>query len=105
MLDTGADYTHVDIGMAAQNGFTHLGTAPAHTASAIGVPTPVFGAQLELTELSAQPFLAQVWGFTAAPDVVRPYTEPFVGLIGRDILDLGLLVYNGIDGRFILELL
>ena len=64
LLDTGATFSHIDLGIAAQHKFRHIGVATTDTASTLGAKVPVFEAKFELSELSAETFLVKARGFS-----------------------------------------
>ena len=102
LLDTGATFSHIDLGIAAQHKFRHIGVATTDTASTLGAKVPVFEAKFELSELSAETFLVKARGFPARQDANKLPTERFIALVGRDILDQGCLVYDGLNKTFTL---
>ena len=103
LLDTGATFSHIDWGIAAQHKFRHLGVSTSDTANAIGAKAPVFEAMFELSELSMQQFEVKARGFPARKDAKKPPSEQFIALVGQDILDQGCLVYDGLNRTFTLE--
>ena len=103
LLDTGATFSHIDWGVAAQHKFRHIGVAMSDTANTIGAKAPVFEAMFELSELSTKTFPVKARGFPARQDANKPPTEQFIALVGRDILDQGCLVYDGLNRTFTLE--
>jgi len=96
MIDTGATGTVVKEGIPAQLGINPIGTTLINTPSSMGVSCNQFDVQIIFP-----------YNNINIPSIV--ITEaPLQGqhiqcLIGRDILQHGVLIYNGYDNSFTLS--
>lgn len=106
LIDTGATGTCVDPSILASLSLTPTGVTAVHTPSTAGVPVNqrTFDVQLVI------PCPAPVGGgmhrrFSAVPVLECPLQGQGIdGLIGRDILASGVLIYNGMTGQYTLAL-
>jgi hypothetical protein len=91
LIDIGAGRTVLQRGIAGQLGLLSVGTARPITASGTGRSASIYAVRLILSP-------ALVFEITV---VEMPLPSPHVQcLIGRDVLDRGVLVYDGPAGVF-----
>ena len=106
VVDTGAAMTCVDTDAALEWHFRQLGYCRMHSTSESNALTPLFDAELEIVgrQGSHREFL-HAPGFMGdgAPTVLHD-TSKIIALIGRDILNKGVLVYDGPKNNFRLRL-
>ena len=95
MIDTGASGTVVSQGIAAKLGINPIGTILINTPSSTNVCCNQFDIQIVFTNNIIIPSII----ITEAP----LQGQHIQCLIGRDILQHGVLIYNGYDNSFILS--
>lgn len=101
LIDTGASSTCVDSSVIDELGVPLIGTASVGTAG--GVQTQaVYPAGLRFPGMDDMHIeFSSVLGVTLK-DQMTPTPEPLICLIGRDVLETSLLVYNGMTGAWTL---
>lgn len=95
LIDTGASYTCIDLGIATRLNLIQTGMVQGGTAAGIN-PHPIYAAALRFKGLGLQeedPI--QLLGVQIAGQGIQ-------ALIGRDLLSRMLLIYDGPKGRFTL---
>lgn len=95
MVDTGASLTMIRTGVAKSLGLSPIGTVKVSTASATGVPCAQYAVRLGFGS-----------GVSANGKVVEapfPGGSTLQGLLGRDVLAFGTLIYIGTSGVFSLS--
>jgi len=100
ILDTGASCSALDSRIVRLMSLQHRGVAEIHTPStgAGVVHKGVYDATLALGETTGRPISATV------PVIECEFaSRGFLALIGRDLLNLCILTYDGPTGRFQLE--
>ncbi|MCF8211241.1 MAG: aspartyl protease family protein [Rhodoferax sp.] len=101
LVDTGASHTVVDQRLIQPLGLSPTGTVLCHTPSTAGNAVPMYQYDLLIYIPSNSQTLG--WYLDAVPVMAGSFEGQAIdGLIGRDILDRGLLVYNGQNGHFTL---
>ncbi|MHB1799965.1 MAG: aspartyl protease family protein [Vulcanimicrobiaceae bacterium] len=101
LVDTGASHTCLDPSIIAPLGISPTGVIAMHTPSTQGQAQQVFQYDVSITI----PHPLAMWGFQALPvSVCSLASQNIFGLIGRDVLDHVLLVYNGVTKSFTLAL-
>lgn len=101
LVDTGASHTVVDADVIAPLGLNPTGAIMIHTPSTAGnaVSMPQFDLMIYVPGATGAPG----WLIDSLPVTASSFKgQPIDGLIGRDIIDRGLLVYNGTSGHFTL---
>lgn len=94
MIDTGASGTVIQEGLAQQLGLQQTGVVSVSTPSSSNVPCPQYAVRLLL------PQGVQV----EQPVIAAPMKGQVIqGLIGRDILRHGVLIYIGYENQFSLS--
>lgn len=91
LFDTGASHTFVDQKSATNLGLPIVGRGNMTSASHANIQSPMFAGKLIAPSLNLN--LEQALGANLA-------SQGLIALIGRDVLRLGILVYNGVDGSF-----
>ena len=101
LLDTGASNTVVDTSLIAPLGITPTGTIMCHTPST-GTVAQAFN-QYDVAIIVPGAVPGQAWVVEALP-VMESNLAPqgIQGLIGRDMLDDAILIYNGTTKHFTL---
>lgn len=94
MVDTGASNTVIKTGIAQQLGLQPVGAIPVNTPSSHNVVLPTYAIRI----LLPKNMVAQVTA-TEAP----LQGQNIEGLIGRDLLQHGVLVYLGTENQFTLS--
>ena len=97
LLDTGASSTCIDDGIAQQLGVPVVDVVTMHSASHAGHPANIY------------PVRFAVNGLPIALDVPRALgaaltSQGLAMLIGRDVLQICTLFYNGLSGEFTLSI-
>jgi hypothetical protein len=94
LIDTGASHSLIAAGALKPMGLPHSGSVVANTA--IGSRRlPKYDVSLLIKGTSAgQGWQLAAISMTAADDAAFA-GKPYRGLIGRDVLNLGLMIYNG----------
>lgn len=101
LIDTGASHTVVDAALIIPLGLNPTGAVMIHTPSTAG--TAVSMPQYDLMIYVPGATNAQGWLIESIPVTASSFAGQTIdGLIGRDIIDRGLLVYNGHAGHFTL---
>ena len=101
LVDTGASNTVVDHNLIAPLGLQPTGTVMCHTPSTDGNAVAMYQYDLLIFIPGNGPHPG--WYLEAVPVTASSFAGQAIdGLIGRDILDRGLLVYNGQNGHFTL---
>jgi len=101
LVDTGASHTVVDGNLIRPLCLSPTGTVMIHTPSTGGNAVPMYQFDLMIYVPGASPGVG--WLIDALPVTASSFDGQSIdGLIGRDILDRGLLVYNGSAGHFTL---
>ena len=106
VVDTGATYTCVDTDAAIQWQFRQIGYRRMHSATQSNVPTPIFDVNLELIGARGhykENLHAQGFKGGGAPIALHDMHR-IIALIGRDILNKGVLTYDGPQNNFLLRL-
>lgn len=101
LVDTGASHTVVDAAMIAPLGLNATGAVMVHTPSTAGnaVSLPQYDLMIYVPGSAA----GHGWLIDSIPVTASSFSGQSIdGLIGRDIIDRGLLVYNGQAGHFTL---
>lgn len=102
LIDTGASHTAIDPTLIAPLGLTQTGMIPIHTPSTGGVPVmcPQYDVALYIPSGSAQP----VWTIPALPITASSFAgQGIAGLLGRDVLEKAVFIYNGTIKQFIIS--
>lgn len=97
LIDTGASHSMVKDGLLAPLGLHPVGTVGVNTPTSEGVECPVYAVRLILPTrqaLDTTVIQAQPAGFQG---------QNIDGLIGRDILQYGILIYMGQRAQFTLS--
>lgn len=89
MVDTGASVTCFDTEVACELGLPVIDQGSMISASHSDNPVPIFYGKLSMGGISFD-------GLRAMGANLKP--QGLVALLGRDILKLGVLFYNGCDG-------
>lgn len=99
LVDTGASCTCIDPGVLTSLNLTPTGSQPVHTPSTQG--TPVNQLQYDVSLILPHPGISYSFHSLA---VIQSQlaVQGIQGLIGRDVLDRCLLVYDGPLGAFTL---
>lgn len=101
LVDTGASLTVVDASIIAPLRLNPTGTVMCHTPSTAGIAVPMY--QYDLMIFMPGAVHNQGWLIDSIPVTASSFAGQAIdGLIGRDIIDRGLLVYNGHAGHFTL---
>ena len=101
IIDTGASQTCVDAETAKGAGWPMIDTARLSSVTHPDHEVPVFAGHLFSTMLQTNIHVARWMGVNLRPNEAA---LPVVALIGRDLLQQTLFVYNGHDGSFSLAL-
>ena len=100
LVDTGASQTVVDTNLIAPLNLNPVGAIMCHTPSTAGQAVSMLQYDLMVYVPPSQANHAG-WHVDSIPVVASSFAgQPIHGLIGRDILDKGLLIYNGSAGHF-----
>lgn len=101
LVDTGASCTVVDAQIIAPLGLNPTGVMMAHTPSTAGNAVPM--QQYDLMIYIPGSMINVGWSIDSLQVSASSFSGQSIdGLIGRDIIDRGLLVYNGQAGHFTL---
>jgi hypothetical protein len=95
MIDTGASVTVIRKGLSEVLGINPIGTIAINTPSSTNVICNQFDMQLLFPNKLSIPSII----ITEAP----MQDQPVQCLIGRDVLQFGILIYNGYDNSFTLS--
>ena len=95
LIDTGASHTCLDQQVANDLGLTIFGTGRMTSASHSDVEVPLFVGKLVLPNITIN-----VEGAMGA----RLEEQGLIALIGRDLLQNAVLIYNGVDGSVTLSI-
>lgn len=100
LVDTGASHTVADTRLISQLGLNPTGTVMIHTPSTGAQAVPMYQYDLMLFVPGHQ---QGGWLIDALAVTESSFAgQQIDGLIGRDVIDRGLLVYNGQAGHFTL---
>ena len=100
-MDTGASDTVVDAAFLAPLGLAPTGTIMCHTPSTGPVPQPFN--QYDVAIFIPGPSAGNGWYIPALPVMESDLSAQGIqGLIGRNLLDRAVLVYNGPSNNFVL---
>lgn len=101
LVDTGASHTVACGLLLAKLNLNPTGTVMCHTPSTGGTAVPMY--QYDLMIYMPGQMQHPGWLIDALPVMGSDFSaQPIDGLIGRDIIDRGMLVYNGQAGYFTL---
>lgn len=101
LVDTGASNTVIDSSLIQSLGLNPTGTVMCHTPSTAGTAVPMY--QYDLMIYVPGAVNGQGWLIDSIAVMASSFAGQTIhGLIGRDIIDRGLLVYNGHAGHFTL---
>lgn len=89
MFDTGASISCFDLKAAEKLGLVTVGKANMISASHDNHPAPLFAGKLIIDKINVN--VERAMGANLAP-------QGLIALIGRDIMSIGTLFYNGLDG-------
>ena len=95
LIDTGASHTCLDQQVANDLGLTIFGTGRMTSAPHSDVEVPLFVGKLVLPNITIN-----VEGAMGA----RLEEQGLIALIGRDLLQNAVLIYNGVDGSVTLSI-
>lgn len=101
IIDTGASQTCVDAETAKRAGWPMIDTAELSSVTHPDQEVPVFAGHLFSTTLQREIHVNRWMGVNLRPN---ESALPVVALIGRDLLQQALFIYNGHDGSFSLAL-
>jgi|SRR5205814_2217064 len=105
LLDTGASHCMVDADVIAPLGLQPRATSAIRTATG-GRSAAQYDLSLLIHDAAVHN-RGQAWQIDAVPVTgvgQKPFGgAPYVGVIGRDVLDRGLLIYNGLAQQIILS--
>lgn len=101
IIDTGASRTCVDAETARKASWPMIDTAKLSSVTHPDHEVPVFAGHLFCTLLQTNIRVDRWMGVNLRPDETA---LPVVALIGRDLLQQALFIYNGHDGSFSLAL-
>lgn len=99
LIDTGASRTAVDVGLAQSMGLPVIGRARMSSATQESVIMPVFSGQLSVPELTDVNLPDGLLGANLQGDMTGA-----IVLIGRDLLSVATLHYNGPEGSFTISI-
>lgn len=101
IIDTGADSTMISDQLARSLRLQATDQTRMYTAHSKGVDEPFDVCDIELDILNP---MQRSWRIPALAVVIRPlYNISMDGMIGRDLLKLGVLHYDGPRARFTLD--
>ena len=107
LIDTGASHTSIDSKLAEDNGFheqvSYRGTKSI-TAGGVRTDTRSYYCRLEIVGPQTYTQALAMPDFKAHNRLTDIAISPHIVLIGRDVLNLGLLTYDGPNGTFTLDL-
>jgi hypothetical protein len=84
-------------------GLQPTGVAMVHTPSTAGNPAPMYLYDVMLYIPGHSPGSNDGWFIESLPVTANHFAGTGIdGLIGRDVLDLGIMIYNGTAGQFTL---
>jgi len=102
IIDTGADSTMVDTSLMLALGLSPTGQTRVLSSTAQGVPVPcdVYDISLELPNHSGIP----AFRLPTLEALARPLPNQYAqGMLGRDVLKLAVLEYDGPRGTYVLS--
>lgn len=94
IIDTGADSTMIDESLIRSLQLTPTDQARVLTSQSRGVPEPcdVYDVELEIINRTGNPS----WRVQPLQVLARPlHNQSMGGMLGRDVLSLGVLIYDG----------
>jgi len=97
LIDTGASSTCIDDAIAQQLGVPAIDVVTMHSASHAGHPANIYPVRFALTGMPIALDVPRAMGAALA-------SQGLAMLIGRDILQICTLFYNGMSGEFTLSL-
>ena len=97
LIDTGASSTCIDDAVAQQLGVPAIDVVTMHSASHAGHPANIYPVRFEVSGLPIALDVPRAMGAALA-------SQGLAMLIGRDILQICTLFYNGMSGEFTLSL-
>lgn len=95
LIDTGASGTCVDRAAAEKAGLAVVDSGPMTSATHEAEIVPIFAGRLDIGGIPQNVDMKRAHGANLAP-------QDLIALIGRDVLAVCVLVYNGVDGSFTL---
>ena len=108
LIDTGATTTCFDQAFATRAGLPITGPGVISSASHANHIVPVFSGKLVLDGLNVTIDIKQGLGVNlsgmSSPELQASGMPPLIALIGRDVLQNAMLVYNGAEGHFSLAM-
>lgn len=102
IIDTGADSTMIDEGLVRTLQLTPTSQARVLTTQSRGVPEPcdVYDVELEVINRTGNPS----WRIQPLQVLARPLHNLSIGgMLGRDVLCLGVLIFDGPRNQFSLD--
>jgi len=101
IVDTGATGTMADTRLVMRLGLNPINTIYMHTPSTGITPVACFQFDMSIQITGASPGTG--WTIDSIPILAGTLASRGVeGLLGRDVLDLGILIYSGATGQFTL---
>ena len=95
LIDTGASATCVDRAAAEKAGLAVVDSGPMASAIHESEIVPIFAGRLDIGGIPQNIDMKRAYGAKLEP-------QGLIALIGRDVLAVCVLVYNGVDGSFTL---
>ena len=92
MIDTGANVTCIDSEAAQKSGLTIVGSGKISSATHADEIVPIFAGKLDINGFGTVT-LRQAYGANLAAQNIN-------ALVGRDLLETMVLIYNGVEGTF-----
>ncbi len=90
LIDTGAALSCIDIAAAQQAGLPVRGTSRMSSATHANQSVPVYAGKLTMQNMNINIEGAMGANLSGFSDIIA--------LIGRDLLEQGVFIYNGVDG-------
>ncbi len=97
LIDTGAKYTVIDMSVVNKLGLKPIQTNQINAIGQSNVPVRIYQARVRITKMNKNFDLSYIIGENLS-------AQKIIALIGRDILENCILVYNGPDGSFSLSI-
>ena len=92
LIDTGANVTCIDSEAAQKSGLTIVGSGKISSATHADEIVPIFAGKLDINGFGTVT-LRQAYGANLAAQNIN-------ALVGRDLLETMVLIYNGVEGTF-----